>query len=357
MPISPPHENFLDQPPMPLMSLFGRMRSLTDAAGFSGTLPVVWQCSDESQKIKKSLFGYVYDCPVFNLGRVGALIDPSRLIPASHHGRDMVILGGSHLGGTREDGVGVVERVHGKVAPCCGLLHRLIGPYLELYQRASALVTLFRGPGGLQIEVPYKYLLRKSTDEHEHPHLHLVLDRLVEGEALRDASLGKVYHLHPEIAKRYQYALADVTEDPVSIGKMLDPSTFYFSKRIEKDSRDPDALLEATVFDFLPDIVTSEYPHRRVADINTWRQFHRVASYLSDSFDTGERNILVVAGLTLDHTIKRSTFIPQFGFWMKEGRALQARYYNAPEINALLNEQAVYAPAKTYLQYAEIDPM
>ena len=71
MPISPPSETMLAQAPMELMSLFGRMRTLTDAAMFSGTLPVVWQCSDESQKIKKSLFGYVYDCPVFNLGRVG----------------------------------------------------------------------------------------------------------------------------------------------------------------------------------------------------------------------------------------------------------------------------------------------
>lgn len=357
MPISPPFEDLLEQPAFELMSLFGRMRSLTDAAGFSGTLPVVWQCSDESQKIKKSLFGYVYDCPVFNLGRVGALIDPTRLIPASHHGHDLVILGGSHLGATREGNVGCVERVHGKIAPCCGMLHRLMNPYLELYQRASTLITIFRAPGGLKIEIPYKYLLRKSTDEHEHPHLHLHIERLVEGEALHDASLGKVYHLNAEIAKRYQHVLAKVSVEPVSIGHMLDPSRFHFTKRFNSNGHEPDALLEASVFDFMPDIVTSEYPHRRMADVNTWRQFHRVASYLTDSFDTGERNILVVAGLTLDHTIKRSTFIPQFGFWMKEGRALQARYYNAPEINDLLDKQTIYAPSKTYLQYAEIDAL
>ena len=101
MPISPPVENLLNQPSTELMALFGRMRSLTEEAGFSGTLPVVWQCSDESQKIKKSLFGYVYDCPVFNLGRVGALIDPTRLLSASHHGRDLVILGAAFLGKAR----------------------------------------------------------------------------------------------------------------------------------------------------------------------------------------------------------------------------------------------------------------
>ena len=124
MPFAPPPEQLLDQPEMELMDLFGRMRSLAVTAGFSGTLPALWQCSDESQAIKKALFGYVFDCPVFNLGRVGALLDPTRLGPASHHGHDLVVLGGSHIGSRQEDGIGYVERVHGKVAPCCGKLTR-----------------------------------------------------------------------------------------------------------------------------------------------------------------------------------------------------------------------------------------
>jgi len=354
MPISPPVETMLNQAPMSLMDLFGRMRTFTDNAGFTGTLPVVWQCSDESQKIKKSLFGYVYDCPVFNLGRVGALIDPTRLIPASHHGRDLVILGGSHIGGSERDGIGFVERVHGLTVPCCGMMYRLMNPYLVLYHRASTLITLFSGPGGLKIEIPYKYLLRKNTDEHDHPHLHLNMERLVEGEPLQDASQGKVYNLNREFAKHHQHILGHITKDPISIGRLLDPTTFYFTKRLAVESHNPDTLLEASVFDFIPDIITSIYPHRRIADINTWRQFHRLAAYLTDSFDSGERNILVIAGLTIDHTIKRNTFIPQFGFWMQQGRALQARYFNAPEIVKLLQSQKVYTPDKTFLQYAEI---
>ncbi len=354
MPISPPVESLLDQPPMELMDLFGRMRSLTDEADFSGTLPIVWQCSDESQMIKKSLFGYVYNCPAFNLGRVGALIDPARLTPASHHGRDMVILGGSHIGGTEDNGVGYVERIHGKVAPCCGMMHRLMTPYLTLYQRAATLITLFRGPGGLKVEIPYKYLLRKSTDRHAHPHLHLNIERLVDGEPLRDASQGKVYRLNKEFTKHYQHELADIKNDPISIGKLLDTTTFFFTKQLKEESHEPDTLIEVSVFDFMPDIVTSAYPHRRMADISTWRQFHRLAAYLTDSFDSGERNIFVVAGQTIDHTIKRNTFIPQFGFLMQQGRALQARYFSAPELNGLLNEQKMFVPDKTFLQYAEI---
>ena len=354
MPISPPIETLLEQSPMELMDLFGRMRSLTSEANFEGELPVVWQCSDESQSIKKSLFGYVYDCPAFNLGRVGALIDPKRLIPASHHGRDMVILGGSHLGGSEEAGIGYVERVHGKVAPCCGMLNRLMKPYIILYQRAATLITLFRGPGGLKVEIPYKYLLRKSTDTHDHPHLHLNIDRLVDGEPLRDASQGKVYRLNKEFTNHYQHPLKEIAKTPVSIGKLLDPTTFYFTKNLNETLHDPDSMLEGSVFDFMPDIVTSPYPHRRMADINTWRQFHRLASYVTDSFDSGDRNILIIAGLTIDHTIKRNTFIPQFGFWMQQGQALQARYFNAPELNELLGEQEVFAPCKTFLEYAEI---
>ena len=129
MPISPPLETLLDQPPMGLMELFGRMRSLTDEAGFDGTLPIVWQCSDESQKIKKSLFGYVYDCPVFNLGRVGALdrSEPSDsgITSRSGPGYSWREPHRRHRGGW----IGYVERIHGKVAPCCGMLNRLMSPY------------------------------------------------------------------------------------------------------------------------------------------------------------------------------------------------------------------------------------
>ena len=354
MPISPPIETLLEQPPMELMDLFGRMRSLTSEASFEGELPMVWQCSDESQSIKKSLFGYVYDCPAFNLGRVGALIDPKRLISASHHGRDLVILGGSHIGGSEEAGIGYVERVHGKVAPCCGMLTRLMNPYMILYQRASTLITLLSGPGGLEVEIPYKYLLRKCTDTHDHPHLHLNINQLVDGEPLRDASQGKVYRLNKDFTNRYQQQLQEITKTPVSIGKRLDPTTFYFTKKLDETMHDPDSMLEGSVFDFMPDIVTAPYPHRRMANINTWRQFHRLASYVTDSFESGERNILIIAGLTIDHTIKRNSFIPQFGFWMQQGRALQARYFNAPELNELLKEQAVFSPEQTFLQYAEI---
>ena len=353
MPIAPPAAALLDQPPLELMELYGRMRSLTDRAGFNGTLPVVWQCSDESQGIKKALFGYVYDCPVFNLGRVGALLYPSRLLPASHHGHDLVILGGTHIGAREEGGVGYVERIHGELAPCCGMLRRVLEPYLVLYRRAQTLIRLFRGVGGPKIEIPYKYLFRKNPGDT--PSIQLHLGRLVDGDALREAGHGKVYRLNQEFSARHQLALADLTGEPRPIDDLLDPQCFSFARRLDQDSQDPNALLETSVFDFLPDIVTSRRPHRRLSDVNTWRQFHRLASYLTDSFDSGERNILMVAGLTLDHSIRRNSFIPQFGFWMEQGRALQARYYDPPQINELLLGQPVYRPSRTFLEYAEVE--
>jgi hypothetical protein len=335
------------------MDLFGRMRSLTDSGGFSGALPALWQCSDESQGIKKALFGYVFDCPVFNLGRVGALLDPTRLLPASHHGMDLVILGGSHLGAREEDGVGTVERVHGRMAPCCGMLYRMLEEYLLVHRRAASLITLFRGVGGLKIELPYKYLFRKPLGATAR--IHIRWQQLVEGEALRDSSHGKVYHLHREFIARHERALGDLGTQARPIGELLDSETFFFSKQLDRESLDPMVLLEVSVFDFLPDIVTSPRPHRRLADVNTWRQFHRLAAYLTDSFDSGERNILVVAGLTLDHSIRRNTFIPQFGFWMEQGRALQARYFGPLEIRELLTAQPVCRPEQSFLEYAGVE--
>jgi len=352
MPISPPAEHLLDLPEMDLMDLYGRMRSLTDAAGFTGTLPAIWQCSDESQSIKKALFGYVYNCPSFNLGRVGSLLDPTRLATAAHHGHDLVIVGGSHLGAEQHEGIGYIRRVHGEVVPCCGMLRRMLGEYLQVYLRASQLIKVFRSGGGLRIEIPYKYLFRKP--ESETVRLQIRLNRLVEGGALGEGSLGKIYRLHPELEPLLPHHLPAIGETPEPIGSLLLPHTFGFSKRLEHDSHEPRNMLEVSVFDFLPEIVSSKNPHRRLCDVNTWRQFHRIASYITDSFDGSGRSIFVLAGLTIDHSIRHNTFIPQFGFWMEKGRALEARYFGPGDIHALMTRQPVYRPPVTFLEYAGI---
>ncbi len=352
MPISPPAEQLLDLPEMNLMELYGRMRSLTDEAGFSGTLPAIWQCSDESQSIKKALFGYVYNCPSFNLGRVGSLIDPTRLATAAHHGRDLVIVGGSHLGAEQRDGIGYIHRVHEQVAPCCGMLRRMLDDYLQVYRRACQLIKVSRDGKQLRIEVPYKYLFRKPVGEAVRLQLHL--ERLVDGEALGEGSLGKLYRLHPELVALQDRFLPELGPSPQPIAGLLRPHLFSFNRQIDPNSLEPKNMLEASVFEFLPEIVTSSYPHRRLCDVNTWRQFHRIASYITDSFDGSGRNIFVLAGLTIDHTIRHNTFVPQFGFWMEKGQALAARYYSPAEVNALLGAQQVYAPPLTFLEYAGI---
>lgn len=350
MPIAPPAESLLDNPAVELMDLFGRMRSLADAHHFHGVLPAVWQCSDETQGIKKALFGYAFDCPVFNLGRVGALLDPGRLAPAAHHGHDLVILGGSHHGVHEEGGIGYVERVNGYVNSCCSMLYRVLEPYLTLYHRATTLITLFRGVGGNKIEIPYKYLFRQPSSNA--PQIHVLLRQLVDGPAIRESSHGKVYRLSPEFAERHQLALATLDQEPRSIGDLLDALCFRFVRHLDKEDSSPAAILESSVFDFLPDIVTSKRPHRRLADVNTWRQFHLLASYLTDSFDSGDRSILMIAGLTLDHSIRRNSFVPQFGFLLEEGRALQARYFGPDEVGPKLLEYPVFRPQQTFLQYA-----
>ncbi|HKL27349.1 MAG TPA: hypothetical protein VJ910_14085 [Desulfuromonadales bacterium] len=352
MPIAPPPEEFLDQPEMELMDLFGRMRSLTDRAGFAGVLPAIWKCSDESQGIKKALYGYLFSCPAFNLGRVGALLDPSRLSTAAHHGKDLVILGGSHIGAREDQGIGYIRRVHGQVAPCCGMLHRVLSEYLDVHRKAAQLTKIFRDSEGPLIEIPYKYLFRKPIGDNVR--IQLRLNRLVAGEALGEGTLGKVFRLNPELAD-LQKTHGELADDPRPIGPMLVPDCFHFVKQINHDSLDPRQMLEASLFDFLPGVVCSPRPHRRLCDVNTWRQFHRIAAYLTDILDTRDRHVLVIAGLTVDYSIRRSTFVPQFGFWMEQGQALQARYYGPADLAGLLNVQDVYRPTETFLEYAGID--
>ncbi|MCW8858332.1 MAG: hypothetical protein OQK97_01335, partial [Deltaproteobacteria bacterium] len=340
----------LDQAPMDLMELYGRMRSLTDKAEFSGTLPAIWQCSDESQSIKKALFGYVYNCPTFNLGRVGALLDPSRLATAAHHGKDLVILGGSHIGAEESSGFGYIQRVSGQRVPCCGMLGRVLDEYLRVYRRATQLIKIFRQDKVFKVEVPYKYLFEKP----ESPNVHIVLklNNLVDGLALREGTLGKIYRLHPGVVSQQHELLETLQEKPQPIGNLLTPELFSFRKKLDLDSHEPKCMLEVSVFDFLPEVVASSFPHRRLCNINTWRQFHRIASFITDEFDGRDSNIFVLAGLSIDHTIRHNTFIPQFGFWMEHGQALEAKYYGPTEINHLLAEQGVFKPPETFLEYA-----
>ncbi|KIH77875.1 hypothetical protein SAMN05660860_01407 [Geoalkalibacter ferrihydriticus] len=354
MSIAPPSADLLDQPALELMDLFGRMRSLADRHGFSGTLPAVWQCSDETQMIKKALFGYFFDCPVFNLGRVGALLDPSKVRPASEHGRDLVILGGSHLGAHEHNGIGVVQRVHGKMAHCCGKLLQVLDGYLRAYRRAEDLITLERRAGELVLDIPYKYLLPKAAGTTARIMLHL--PALVSGEPLGESGHGHFFRLNPAFAARHAESLAGWPDTRTAIGNLLDAQTFSFRKLLDTGSRDPLTMLELSLFPHLPDAVSSPYPHRRIADLNTWCQFHQLAAYLTDLFNGSDRNIFVVAGLTLDQTIKHNTFIPQFGFKLLRGRALDTRYYGPREIAALLAEQSVYIPPQSFLEYAGIAP-
>jgi hypothetical protein len=350
MPIAPPADSLLDRPPVKPMELFGRMRNLTDRAGFSGTLPAIWQCSDESQSIKKALFGYVYGYPSFNLGRVGALLDPTRLATAANHGKDLVIFGGSHIGANEADGFGYIERVNGQVAPCCGMLARVLNDYLPVYRRATQLIKLSFVENSYRIEIPYKYLFEKPTSEVAR--IQIDIAALTDGAALGEGTLGKIYRLHPAIQRNHQEVLQQVTETPQPIGKLLQADFFSFKKQLNHDSHEPKTMLEVSLFDFLPEVVATARPHRRLCNINSWRQFHRIASYITDQFDGGTRNVFVLAGLTIDHSIRHNTIIPQFGFWMTQGRALAAQYFGPSEINQLLDEQQVYKPPETFLEYA-----
>jgi len=331
------------------MELFGRMRSFTDDSNFEGALPVVWQCSDESQAIKKSLLGYVYDCPTFNLGRVGALVDPIRLTTAAHHSKDMVIFGGSHIGAEETAGIGYIQRLSGQQVPCCGMLGRVLDDYLPVYRRAAKLIKVFREENLLKIEIPYKYLFEKPTTDRAR--IQIDINNLKEGEALGEGTLGKIYRLHPRISEQLQ-GQESLQTTPEPIGALLKPEHFSFRKKLDHESHETKAMLEVSVFDFLPEIVASKRPHRRLCNINTWREFHRIASFLTDEFDGSGRNVFVFAGLTIDHSIRHNTIIPQFGFWMENGQALEARYFGPNEINQLLAEQDIYKPPVTFLEYA-----
>lgn len=352
MRVTPPPSSLLDLPPQNPMELFGRMCALTRSWGYRDVLPIVWQCSDESQGIKKALFGYIYDTPVFNLGRVGAIVDPTRLEPAAHHGRDLVIFGGSHIGGDEVNGFGHLRRIHGVTSPCCGLLARVLKGYLDLYRRATTQISLRRNGSGISIIIPYPYLLAKPAGTA--PRIQLHLPELVAGPALRETGKGKEYPVHPRYEAFFAQAFESQGEER-QIGSLLRAEHFCFVREFSPSDDNPQTLIEQGLFDFMAEIVSDPHPHRRLVDLNTWWQFHRLCYHLTNRFDGEDRNIFVVAGRTIDDSIHKNRIVPQYAFHLPHGDVSQATYFDAGEITGLLNGFMPHRPSQTFLEYAQVD--
>lgn len=353
MPSTIPSPSIMAQSQINLMDLFGKIYNITQSYHFEKMQPAIWQCSDESQGIKKALLGYVFDCPVFNLGQVGAIVDPDRLLPASHHGKDIVIIGGSHIGTEVIDGIGHIDRINGHKAPCCGMLYRLLLTYLNLYKRAQTLIKIIRKDNEYHIEIPYRYL--HQHDVTQGPELKIILDTIIDGEAIADSVQGKVFKMAPTFTNENAEELSHLPEGSSQIQTLLKKNTFIFEESLTENINDNiEVALKHSLLPYMSGIVTCKYPHRRIADLNTWREFHKITSHLTDSFLGTNRNIFLVAGLTADYTIKKNMYIPQFGFHINRNNPNEVNYYNPVEINELLRNVPVYTPEKSFLEYAEV---
>lgn len=352
MPVSPPNASLMAQIQINMMDLFGKLYTISQSNNFTGTQPAIWQCSDESQGIKKALFGYVFDCPVFNLGNVGAIVNTDRMVPASHHGQDIVIVGGSHIGAEVAQGIGFIDRINGKKAECCGMLFRILDEYLQLYKTAQSSITIHQEDDQFYIEIPYRYLQKHLSSTQ--PEIIIHISKLINGDSATESSQGKVFQLNNEFTAKYKSELSTISQDPTPINTLLDKDLFVFEENINHTSAEAVDIIKASLIDYMPEIVTCTYPHRRIADINTWREFHKITAYLIETFQHTDRNIFLVAGLTVDYSIKKNMFVPQFGFSLRPSEKEKIQYFNPIEINEYLREIDTYSPQKTFMEYAGI---
>ena len=169
---------------------------------------------------------------------------------------------------------------------------------------------------------------------------------------MAEGAHGKSYRLHPKMLKEHSAFAVTIQNTPQPIGRNLTSQYFTYNKMLAQESLKPKDMLEVSLFDFLPEIVTSSRPHKRLCDVNTWKQFHQVTAQLTDSLDNEDRNVFVLAGLTIDQTIQHSSFVPQFGFLMEKGRSRKSTYFGPIEIQELLSNQNIYRPPITFLEYA-----
>lgn len=242
--------------------------------------------------------------------------------PHSHHGEDLMILQASHVGYDPDSGLyGQYSRsqMMGKcLSDSCGKLIHVITPYLEQYLFARDRIFLHQDDNG-QCLITAK---NSFIDFGSHPvtqGLVLRLDNIVDIDNMgvirpyKSSSTTQTYIVSKAFKKRLEGL--NYTWYPgsgKSIGALLSADYFFF--REDFHETDDFILLERNLIEFMPDIVSANYPALRAAKTNIQLEFARVVESIRRSVDYEGRNLLYIAGLNID--ISENENLPQMNYFV-----------------------------------------
>ncbi len=295
---------------IPYPEFVPRLYNFCKELGFrrGGIIPSRAFCSDENQGLPIILLTKHFGSFPFNHGLIGGMLAVSRHGPHSQHGDDLVIVQASHVGydpDTGEYGTYHRPQLSGDdLCVSCGKLTHVISPYVERYKFACDRTFLWQDESGRSLLTTKNSLIDFTSHPVENG-LVLKLSHMVKHDEqgiirpLSSASTTQTYEISDEFknkldSKGYRWE----TGQEQAIGKWLTADLFYF--KADFHETDDSILLEKNLMEFMPDIVSSEYPSLRAAETNVQLEFSRVVLSIRRGDEYRNRNLLYIAGLNID---------------------------------------------------------
>ena len=265
-------------------------------------------CSDENQGWPIILLTKHFGTFPFNHGRVGGIIASDRHGPHAHHGEDLLILQASHVGYDPHSGTYgkcVRPKMEGtRISNSCGKITHVITPYLEQYQFAQERIFLHQDDSGRQLIT----VKNSFIDFASHPvknGLVLILEKIAkmgdDGCIVPVAALStsQTFLLAENFCQRINatgYFWKGGNGE--GIGDYLFADLFFF--REDFHETDASILLERSLAEFMPIIVTSPNPSLRAAKIIIQLEFARIVESIRRGSEYAGKNLLYITGLNID---------------------------------------------------------
>lgn len=340
-----------------LSTFFGKLGQVgTEYCKFdmAKTIPVKVECPDESQGLKILYFIATFGTSPFVGGKLGAELDTKAIVPASHHGENLVYVMGSHTGydhRTKTWGRLYREK-EGGFSSCCGKLAGVMEPYLKEYEYAKNSIKLLKEEGRVLLEIPNRLLGIHSSDD---PHrVKLCLEPSLikgnpesQGVMKAESPRSVIFEVHPDLHFALQAKKRNITHDPTPIGDDLTGDYFKFLW-ISSDPFPDD--ITRRLHPLMHQIVSSaNYPPMvTVANVNTWIEFNRFVDAIHAIPDVLSKGVFGISGLTVDLYFEErsyhysNVYYPQYAFFKPAGKR-EGIVMGPPEINTLLDS---YTPKK-----------
>jgi len=333
-----------------LNAFYGKLREVvTRHCGFdlAQTIPVKVECPDESQGLKTLYFVASFGTAPFVGRSVGAELDTSSIVPACHHGRNVVFVMGSHTGfDHRERMFGRLYREkEGGFSSCCGKLSGVIAPYMTEYAYAKKHIRVFRQDGKVFLDIPNRLLGIHSSIE-PHPVKVRLKPSLVEGGIggqglmTEEKPRSVTFEIHPEVLHALEAKGRKISEEPAPLGDDLGPEDFDFLWVSSVPYPDD---LTRRLHPLMHEIVSSlDYPPMvTIANVNTWIEFNRFIDAIHAIPEVVSKGIFGVSGLTVDLYFEDRSYrysnvcYPQYAFFKPAGER-HGVVMGPAEINRLL---------------------